>query len=97
MDMITSAVWTHLLVSSDTGTFCEWDELGGVDGLPLVPELLSRELWVSFDVLYDLNESRVRSHVRYMRMVEVSLEALDALFGVFVSKGGLCSLAKWSL
>lgn len=56
MDMITSAVWiwavgAHLLVSSDTGTLCEWDELGGVDGLPLVPELLSRELWVSFDVL----------------------------------------------
>lgn len=76
MDMIISAVWiwavrTHLLVSSDTGPLCEWDELRGMDGLPLIPELLSRELWVSFDVLYNLNESRVRSHIGYMRMVQV--------------------------
>lgn len=56
MSKITSIVWiwavrAHLLVSSDTGSLCEWDELGGVDGLPLVPELFSRELWVSLDVL----------------------------------------------
>lgn len=88
------AVRAHLLVSSDTGTLCEWDELGGVDGLPLVPELLPRELWVSLDVLYDLNESRVWSHVRYTRMVQVFLEALDALFGIVVSKGDLCSFTR---
>lgn len=56
MSKVTPIVWiwavrAHLLVSSDTGPFCEWDELGGVDGLPLVPELFSRELWVSLDVL----------------------------------------------
>jgi hypothetical protein len=74
----------HLLVSSDTGTLREWDELGGVDGLPLVPELLSRELWVAFDVLYNLNESRVRSHGRYLRMLRVFLEALGCSIQVLL-------------
>lgn len=44
-------VSTYLLVSSDAGALCEWDKLGSVDGLPLVPELFSRELWVALDVL----------------------------------------------
>lgn len=88
------AVRAHLLVSSDTGTLCKWYELWGVYGLPLVPELLSSELWASFDVLYDLNESRVRSHVGYVRMVQVFLEALDALAGISLPKEDLCSPTK---
>lgn len=71
---------SHLLVSSDTGTLCKWDELWGVDCLPLVPELFSRELRVSLDILEDLNESGVWSHGRY----RIVLQAPDALLGIIL-------------